>query len=111
MKVISAFFTERNSKLTVMCEHQGSLRVVHHLITKEAAEKTDHIELRIKGRFGLQLTLVVTKEELSAALRQNELDYAEWKALNEAGQETKSWSDWATDRLKMRLMMVGSKSV
>ena len=105
MKAISAFFTERNSKLTVMCEHQGSLRIVHHLITKEEADKADRIQLSIKGRFGLQSTLVVTKEELNAALRQNEMDYVEWKALNEAGQEMKSWSDWATDRLKMRIII------
>jgi hypothetical protein len=110
MKVLSAFFKNSDSEVVVTYESNGKLKVARYLISRTDLTRSGDIHLRVETD-GTVTNIPATKAELQEALKQAELDYAEWKALYQAGQVEKAYPDWVSDRLVMRARLIEQEAL
>ena len=101
MKILSAVFTDSDSKLTVMFENEGKLESGIYPISRVEVEKYERVDLPTEIA-GKKLTFTTTKTEIFNALRQTDIDYAEWENLKMVGQVKEDFLDWHFNRLDIR---------
>jgi hypothetical protein len=101
MKILSGVFTDSDSKLTVMYENEGKLESGIFPISRIEVEKYERVDFPIEiGRNKIAFT--ATKAEIFDALRQTDIDYAEWKTLKMTGQVKEDFITWHFNRLTIR---------
>ena len=101
MKILSAVFTDGDSQLTMMYENKGKLESGMFPISRIEAEKYERLDLPIEIA-GKKIAFTATKLEIFNALRQTDIDYAEWKNLKMTGQVKEDFIAWHFNRLTIR---------
>jgi len=101
MKILSAVFVDGDSKLTVMCEYEGMLECVICPVSRIEVDKYERLDLPIEIA-GKKIVFTATKSEIFNALRQTDIDYAEWKNLKITGQVKEDFITWHFNRLTIR---------
>ena len=101
MKILSAVFTDSDSKLTVMFENEGQLESGIYPISRVEVEKYERVDLPTEIA-GKKIAFTATEAEIFEALRQTDIDYVEWKTLKTIGQVKEDFLDWHFNRLDIR---------
>ncbi len=101
MKILSAVFTDNDTKLTVMYENEGKVESGIFPVSRIEVEKYERVDLPTEIG-GKKIALTATKAEVFDALRQTDIDYVEWKTLKRIGQVKEDFVPWHFSCLTIR---------